>query len=137
MPKYIRCIIMDGVLTREELARGLVNLSPDLHLDGDFLMHGDLRCAVLEFNLLGDGVLEDDIELLHRYAEAKRNIERIKGALNQTSSMVVAQLLNDGLGEQESREVLAPLWQWLLKTHEAMLVLDDGQQFVDADGECV
>ena len=50
--------------------------------------------------------------------------------------MVAAQLLNNKSEQRESREVLAPMWQWILETRQAMLVLDDGQQFVDADGEC-
>ncbi|GAA4429465.1 hypothetical protein [Bremerella cremea] len=134
MGQYIRCIITDGNLTRDQLARMLPQISRRYRLEGDLLLHDAEAKAVLEFNHPGDGIMEDDVELLKRYAQAKQDSAHLASMLEKATSMIAAQDITQQGDEKEApRSVLDPIWKWLLANRQALIVYEGGH-FVDADG---
>jgi hypothetical protein len=123
----------DRALSLDEIIGGLRDVDPGFVLsDGSDLTRGGELLAQLDVSLPGDGAFEDEIRLLAEEAEHAGGAE-IAARLGSVTAIVAAQVLWQGRDSDETLELLAPLWEWLI-TNRSGLVHADDEGFYDRTG---
>ena len=99
------------------------------------LMYGNEVYGQLEINEKGDGIFEDEIEMLkERVEEAEgENKQKILDVLNQANFLVFARVLQQGRGWDETIKKLAALWDWLITNRKGLIHADYEGFYDDSD----
>lgn len=120
----------DRPLSLDMIVTGLRAVDPGFALSagGDLTRGGEL-VAQLEVNLPGDGLFEDEAGLLREEAEDAGGSE-VAVRLGSVTAIVAAHVLWQSRSGDDTLDLLAPLWDWLIANRRGLLQTD-GEGFYD------
>ena len=124
-------------ISLKELGTALALDDPEFEIDGDaaegVLMYANDAYAQLEINEKGDGIFEEEIEMLREDVAAAENGERVLEMLDRARNLLFVRVLQQGRDDEETFEKIDALWNWLLPRREG-LVQADLEGYYDASG---
>ena len=137
MGYYMRFISIDDTeITRSVLEQVLQqrDLRYSITEAGE-IKHGDDIYGLVEINLLGEELFEEEL------LELKEDVEDVRGkrqsdvlkTLDEAKAIVAVQVLWQGRETEPTLQKLDPMWEWLL-THRKGLQQADGEGYYDHSG---
>lgn len=134
MSYYIRYILSDAKeVTLLELEEALQQVNPNYALAEGILTFDNQEHGHIEINVINDGIFEDDIELLKGFAEEKENKDSLLAILKVSKSMVTVQPIWKDRDDEETLEMLEPMFDWLIDNRVGLLAVEGGS-FFNSDG---
>lgn len=99
------------------------------------IMLGDDVFGVVEVNLPGEELFEEEIEELKEFVEDVRGGRKkdVLKTLDAAKAIVAVQVLFGGRETDEVLEKLDPLWEWLMSNRKGLLQAD-GEGYYDQTG---
>lgn len=130
MSYYLRFMIAAGDdVTLQELDLALKGVSAAYDVKGDGIYFEGVLYGIVEINHAGDGILDDDVDLLCRLAEKRRGREQLMRSLRETRTMITVQPISHSDNGSSDIEWLSPLWEWLWKRRQGILAVEGGSFF--------
>ena len=129
MTYYIRYALVDPApISPSEISDGLQKSDPDCMIDGDMLVFKDEEYGQVNITSLGDNFFADELELMAEFAEQDDNNLFLLNTLRKVTSVVLLQVLWSGRDENEVRQVIERMFDWLMQNREGLLI-DEGGSF--------
>ena len=90
------------------------------------LTYGDGVYGQLEINEKGDGIFEDEIEMLKENVEASEgeNKQRVLDALEKSKSLLFVRVLDQGRDDEETLGKIDMMFNRLLENHQGLMHAD-------------
>ena len=141
MGYYMRFISTDErKLSLKEIESALKENDSNYKIDRDddaegTLMYDDGVYGLLEINEEGDGIFEDEIEMLKEKVEAAEgeNKQSVLDVLEKSESLLFVRVVDQGRNDEETLEKINPMLDWLIKNREG-LIQADYEGYYDASG---
>lgn len=99
------------------------------------LIYGDGVYGQLEVNEKGDGIFEEEIEILRENVEASEDENKsiVLKILEESKSLLFVRVVYEGRDDEQTFGKINAIWEWLLKNRNG-LVHADFEGFYDASG---
>ncbi len=144
MGYYMRFLVDDDKqIDLDTIEAGLQGVDPDYRFDARdakgeraHLMLGDELYGQLEINRRGSELMDEEIEeFLEELEDEKgRQVERVRGVLQDCRCIVAVEVLWQGREAEATLDRLDPLWHWLWREYRGLLNADC-EGFYDPKGQ--